>query len=105
VTARGTSIILRVRVIPRARSNALTCDAAGTLRARLTAPPVEGAANRALVELLARELGLKRGDLAVVRGERGRDKLIAVRGCSAAELSARLGLLAASDVDNSGRRG
>jgi uncharacterized protein len=102
---RGTSVVLRVRVIPRARSNALTRDAAGTLRARLTAPPVEGAANRALVDLLARELGLKRGDLAVVHGERGRDKLIAVQGYSEAELRTRLSRLAAPDVDNAGRRG
>ena len=98
-------LVLRVRVIPRARSNALTRDGAGTLRARLTAPPVEGAANRALVELLARRLRLKRGDLEVVQGAHGRDKLVAVRGCSEAELDLRLGALGASDVDNSGRGG
>ena len=98
-------VVLRVRVIPRARSNALTRDPSGGLRARLTAPPVEGAANRALVELLARELGLKRGDLEVVQGARGRDKLVAVRGCSEAELAARLRFVDASDVDNAGRGG
>ena len=99
------SLVLRVRVIPRARSNALTRDAAGSLRARLTAPPVEGAANRALVELLARRLRLKRGDLEVVQGARGRDKLVAVRGCSEAELALRLRALGASDVDNTGYGG
>ena len=98
-------VVLRLRVIPRARSNALTRDPSGGLRARLTAPPVEGAANRALVELLARELGLKRGDLEVVQGARGRDKLVAVRGCSEAELAMRLRLVGASDVDNAGRGG
>jgi uncharacterized protein YggU (UPF0235/DUF167 family) len=94
--------VLRVRVIPRARSNTLTHDPSGTLRARLTAPPVEGAANRALVELLASRLGLKRGDLEVVQGARGRDKLVAVHGCSEDELAVRLRALAASDVDNGG---
>jgi uncharacterized protein (TIGR00251 family) len=83
VTTTPASDVIRVRVIPRARANALTVDAAGTLRARLTAPPVEGAANRALLDLLARELGLKRGDLTLVRGERGRDKLVTVQGSSA----------------------
>jgi len=99
------SIILRVRVIPRARSNALTCDAAGTLRARLTAPPVEGAANRALIKLLASRLQLKRGDIEVVKGTHGRDKLVAIQGCSEAELALRLSALGASDVDNTGRGG
>jgi uncharacterized protein len=98
-------VTLRVRVIPRARANALTVDAAGTLRARLTAPPVEGAANRALLDLLARALGVKRGDLTLVRGERGRDKLVTVQGSSALGLEARIRLLAADDVDNTGRRG
>lgn len=97
--------MLEVRVVPRARRNALTREANGTLRARLTAPPVEGAANRALIELLAKELGLKRGDLEVVHGERGRDKRVAVQGCSAADLAARVARVAGADVDNAERRG
>jgi uncharacterized protein (TIGR00251 family) len=88
--------MLQVRVVPRARANALTRDEAGTLRARLTAPPVEGAANRALIDLLARELGFKRGDLEVVKGARGRDKLVAVHGCSEADLHARVAALTTS---------
>jgi uncharacterized protein len=98
-------VVLQVRVVPRARANALTRDGAGNLRARLTAAPVDGAANRALVELLARRLGLKRGDLEVVHGARGRDKLVAVHGCSAADLARRVQALASSDVDNAERRG
>ena len=102
---RDGAVVLRVRVVPRARTNALTRDESGSLRARVTAPPVEGAANRAVVELLARELGLKRGDLEVVQGARGRDKLVAVRGCSEAELDLRLRRLGAGDVDKPGRGG
>lgn len=97
-----TPVVLRVRVVPRARTNALASDGAGGLRARLTAPPVEGAANRALIALVARELGVKRGDLELVRGERGRDKLVAVHGLPEAEVSARVRAL---DVDNAERRG
>ena len=93
------AVVLHVRVVPRARSNALSRDAAGYLRARLTAPPVEGAANRALIALLAQRLDVKRADLEIVRGTRGRDKHIAVHGCSASELARRLETLPASDVD------
>jgi uncharacterized protein (TIGR00251 family) len=105
VTTRAAPVVLRVRVIPRARTNALTCEAGGTLRARLTAPPVEGAANRALIELMARRLGVKRGDLEVVQGERGRDKLVAIHGLSAAEVRLRVQVLGTPDVDNAERRG
>lgn len=91
----ATDAVLRVRVVPRARTNALTVEPSGTLRVRLTAPPVEGAANRALLALLARELGLRRADLEILRGDHGREKLIAVRGSSAVALAARLARLEA----------
>lgn len=98
-------VVLQVRVVPRARTNALTRDPGGQLRARITAPPVDGAANKALIDLLARHLGVKRGDLEVVHGLRGRDKRVAVHGCSQAEIALRLAAIEASDVDNAERRG
>lgn len=100
-----TRTVLRVRVVPRARANVLSVDAAGTLRARLTAPPVEGAANRALLDLMARALRVKRGDLELLRGEHGRDKLVAVHGLSEAEVTLRVRALGTPDIDNAGRRG
>ena len=102
----GGPLLLRVRVIPRARTNALSLDANGVLRVRLTAPPVEGAANRALVELLAERLELKLAAIEIVQGARGRDKVVAVRGCSQSELVARLGRCTGrNDVDKPERRG
>lgn len=97
--------VLRVRVVPRARRNQLRRDGSGGLRAWVTAPPVEGAANRAVIDLLANVLGFKRADLEVVHGVHGRDKQIRVNGCSEAELSARLGTLEPVDVDKAGRGG
>ncbi len=98
------AVVLEVRVVPRARRRVLTRDPSGRLRARITEPPVDGAANRALVDLLARTLGVKRGDVEVVHGERGRDKRVLVHGCSPADLEARLATLAVSDVDKAGSR-
>jgi len=97
--------VLQVRVIPRARAEALTRGDDGVLRARLTAPPVEGAANRALIDLLARMLGVKRGDLELVHGARGREKRVAVHGVSADDLEIRLAALDRTDVDNARCRG
>lgn len=98
-------MVLRVRVVPRARANALGREADGRLRARLTAPPVEGAANRALLALLAKALGVRRGDLALLHGAHGRDKLVAVHGLGAAEVDRRVAALAGADVDKARRRG
>jgi hypothetical protein len=60
------------------------------LRARVTAPPVEGRANEALLRLLAGALGVPMTSLRIVRGQRGRDKLVAVEGLEAAEVRERL---------------
>jgi uncharacterized protein YggU (UPF0235/DUF167 family) len=105
VTRAGALPTVRVRVVPCARTNVLTREPDDTLRARLTAPPVEGAANRALLELLARALAVKRGALAIVQGEHHREKVVAVEGLSPADLALRVAALTASDVDKAGRRG
>lgn len=61
----------------------------GVLRVRVTAPPIEGAANQALVRLLAEELGLARRSVRLVAGAAGRQKLIVVDGVRADEVVAR----------------
>jgi uncharacterized protein (TIGR00251 family) len=74
-----TGSAMAVHVTPRSRKNELTgISPDGTLRVRLTAPPVEGAANKALLELLARVLGVRAGALEIIAGEKGKDKIISV---------------------------
>src|SRR5207253_983632 len=60
-------------------------------RLRVSAPPLEGRANAAVVDLIARAAGVARSAVSVVAGERSRDKLVRVAGVSAAALRARLG--------------
>jgi len=96
---------LKVRVVPRAARNAMARDANGVLRVHLTAPPVEGAANRALLVLLADRLALPKSVLAVTRGERGRDKVVSVDGCSAPDVERRLARALSSRVDKTQDRG
>jgi uncharacterized protein (TIGR00251 family) len=80
-----------VRVQPRAsRSDIVGWRQPGVLAVRVTAPPVEGEANRAVATLLAGALGIAASAVRVVRGERGRDKLVEVRGLTDVEVAARL---------------
>ncbi len=64
----------------------------GVLEVRVSAPPVEGTANEALVELLAGRLDLPRRALTLVSGEHGRSKRIRIEGLSLDEVRRRLGL-------------
>ena len=76
----GAGVEIDVRVIPRARKTALGGVRGAALVVRLAAPPVEGAANEALVEYFAGLLRLPRRAVHIVSGERGRNKCLAIAG-------------------------
>jgi uncharacterized protein len=61
----------------------------GVLRVRVTAPPIEGAANQALLRLLADELGVARRDVRLVAGAAGRQKLVVIDGLGSDVVTAR----------------
>jgi uncharacterized protein YggU (UPF0235/DUF167 family) len=79
-------------VIPRAKKSMVEGVRAGALLVRLAAPPVEGAANAALIELLAGALGVPRRAVALLSGDRSRDKRIVVAGITASDARRRLDL-------------
>jgi len=82
LTEHADGVIIPVRAAPRSRRNALDGVVEGALRLCLAAPPVEGAANKALLAFLAEILGVPKRDLAITTGEHGRRKLVCVRGLS-----------------------
>jgi len=70
---------LAIRVTPRAsRDEIAEIMPDGSIRVRLTAPPVEGKANKALIKFLSKVLGVPPSRLEIIAGETGRDKLISV---------------------------
>jgi uncharacterized protein len=70
---------ITVHVTPKSRKNELTgIMPDGTIKVRLTAPPVEGAANKALLDLLASVLGVRESSLEIIAGDKGRDKIVSV---------------------------
>jgi uncharacterized protein (TIGR00251 family) len=81
---------LRVRVSPRASRDEVAGERDGALVVRLTAPPVEGQANAALVRFLARQLGVPASTMSITRGAKGRDKVLLVAGARADDLRATL---------------
>lgn len=81
---------LHVHVQPRASRNAVLGWKEGALKVALTAPPVEGAANAALVELLAEALGLKKRAITVTAGLASRHKTIEINAVNEAALQERL---------------
>jgi uncharacterized protein len=82
--------VLELLVQPRASRTRVVGEHDGRLKIQLAAPPVDGEANAALVEFLARALSVRRTDVAVVRGETGRRKTVRVAGVTAAVAAGRL---------------
>ena len=80
------SCTINVRVQPRASRNRVNGYRDGVLRVSVTAPPQDGRANAALLELLADVLGIAKSRLSIVRGHSSRDKVVAVDGLSAADI-------------------
>jgi uncharacterized protein (TIGR00251 family) len=90
ITAQEGGAAFSVKVVPRASRNEIAGVQGEAIRVRLTAPPIEGAANRALVKLLAETLKVPEHDVEIVTGHAGRQKVVRVAGLSAHELGARL---------------
>ncbi len=83
VQSRATGVRFTVRVQPRAARTAIAGVYGRALKVRLQAPPVEGAANAALIALLAERLDVTRSAVRIVSGMTGRTKLVEVDGIDA----------------------
>lgn len=83
---------ITVRVVPRSSKNVLEWSEGeqGVLKARLTAPPVDGAANEALVALLSERLQIPKRAITLVRGVSSRQKTLEIAGLTLEELKHRL---------------
>ena len=80
----------QVKVHPRARKNAITGVLGSALKLALTAPPVEGRANEACIQFVAKFLNVPRSSVTIAAGESSRQKLIRVAGMRAVQVEAHL---------------
>ena len=91
-----TDATLNLRIVPRAGRTAFAGRRGDAFVVRLAAPPVDGAANDALIQFLAASFERPRRDISIVAGEKSRDKRVRIAGISADELDRRLATLAGS---------
>ena len=91
------TLLLSIKVIPRASKDEIGTPLGPELRAKVTAPPVDAAANQALLRLLTRTLDCSRNQLEIVRGHTSRHKAIRISGMP---LQTALGRLSGADAKN-----
>ena len=82
IEARGEAVLIRLRVQPRASRNSIHLSDAGEIRVALTAPPVNGAANKALCAFIAGQLDVPKRAVRIESGAKSRTKTVSVHGVS-----------------------
>jgi uncharacterized protein (TIGR00251 family) len=81
------AVSLSIRIQPRASRNEIVRQEGGGLKIRLTAPPIDGAANEALVKFLADALSVSRSRVEIVSGHTSREKIVRITGMNEAQVT------------------
>jgi len=90
IEKKEQGVLLRVRVQPRSSRNAIHVEPDGRIRVTLTAAPVEGEANEALVAFVAAKVGLAKRAVTLVRGGKSREKVLSLAGVDVETVRDRL---------------
>ena len=93
VTESAQGVAFAVKVHPRARKNAITGTVGDALKLSLTAPPVEGRANQAVIEFFADLFAIPRSSVTIASGETSRNKIVRISGLNRAAVEQRLAAL------------
>ena len=88
--ADSAGTVIKVKVIPRSSRTEILGKENDIYRMKLTDPPVEGKANKAVIALLAEKLGVPKREIEIVSGKTGRLKTIRIRGLTAGEVAQAL---------------
>ena len=84
----GRGVIFAVRIVPRASRTEIAGEHEGAFRIRIAAPPVEGAANRELIRLLAKKFKFPQGSVEIITGTTSKNKVIRINGATLDQLTA-----------------
>lgn len=88
--AASDGVYISVRVQPRSSKNQVEGQANGSLKVKLNSPPVDGAANAALIDLLSKLLKIRKSAINIVSGEKSRNKRVFVQGVGLARVKEAL---------------
>ncbi|HKL20449.1 MAG TPA: DUF167 domain-containing protein [Tichowtungia sp.] len=89
-TPQGLDV--RIRAVPRASKNEIQGIYDGALKVRLTSPPVDGKANRALIKFLSKTLNISKAQIELKQGQTGRSKTLHIQGMTPSEIRKKLSL-------------
>jgi len=87
--AHPDGTLVSLKVVPRASKNEIGEALGNELKVKVTAPPVDSAANRALVELIAETFGRPKSCVTLIRGEASRHKIVLVKGLTPEQVELR----------------
>jgi uncharacterized protein (TIGR00251 family) len=90
ITESAKGVTFSIKVHPRAHKNAITGAIGDALKLSLTAPPVEGRANQAVIEFFAELFEIPRSSVTIASGETSRNKVVRIAGLTKAAVAARL---------------
>ncbi len=88
----AAAVTLTIKIQPRASRNEMVRMEGGGLKIRLTAPPVDGTANEALIRFLADTFSVSKSRVEIVSGHASRDKIVRISGMSPAEVERLLNI-------------
>ncbi|MDY7036168.1 MAG: DUF167 domain-containing protein [Thermodesulfobacteriota bacterium] len=78
---------IKVKLLPRSSKNGITFKEGVGFKVKVTAPPIDGMANKALIELLAKRLRIPKGNIEIISGKSSRLKHVQIRGLSLVDIS------------------
>jgi hypothetical protein len=87
---QADGVLLSIKLQPRASRNEISEPLGEELKIKVTAPPVDSAANEALIKLLAEKLGCSKSNVKLIRGQTARHKTLKIHGLTAAQVLERL---------------
>jgi uncharacterized protein (TIGR00251 family) len=93
IAERPEGVVISIRAQPNARKTAVSGEHGGALKVTVAAPPEDGRANAAIVELLRNYFGLKRSQIELISGLTSRNKTVLIRGLSANDVAQKLATL------------
>ena len=91
IEAVPDGVVISVRVVPRAARSGLAGTRGGAVLVRLQSPPVEGAANAELIEVMAKAFQVPKRAISIVAGDHSRQKRVRIAGIDAATAASRVG--------------